>query len=218
MKRIFTQAAACLLIVCLTACGGKTAPGASSQAPASSAVSAPGASSAPASSSQEPQMPTAAQLGRDEHSTLEMTVEGQTESVPVTLRVGQSGSGFFSVYLPDDGWEQKEPGLWCASDNGDVVIYAELCGGTADSPMTARRCYDGIVSQYGNSGSASVKFGPLDGNFFQGARADTGAVREVWLTEDGTDCWAVYGLYPADAAEGFSARLPVLAATFQPGR
>lgn len=202
MKRLLLTI---VLVLALTACGqaGQTAQtppaddgGQTAQAPASD------------------RNPTAAELGREETATLTMAVEGTSEEVPATLAIRQG----YSLYIPDEGWKFSgdvyEDGAiwedqWESVDNDDVELavrcYAEMTA--AEARERFARDQDDYVFE-------DLMGGDL-GDPLMGADDEDGGKLCFMAGEKDGSTYVVYWKYPADAAEGFGTRLPIIAETFQ---
>ena len=139
--------------------------------------------------------------GREKQTTLSMQVEGQTEEVPATLYEGEG----YSIYIPDEDWTPGESGEWTAAANSDVELKVEFFSGkTAEEARTA------ILAEYDQYGFMDAD----NSGHFTGTGGEASKTMEVWLTESDEGTYAVLGAYPDEAAEGFGARLPVIAGSF----
>lgn len=192
MNRTMILAAALCLALTMSACGQTAPAGTSSSVSASTPVGA--------STSAAPQE-SAPETGRDKQTTLSMEVEGQKEEVPATLYEGEG----YSIYIPDEEWTQGEPGEWKAAANSDVELKVEFFSG-----KTAEEARAAILVEYEQYGFMDAD----DDGHFTGTDGEAGKTMGVWLTESDGGTYAVLGTYPDEAAEGFGARLPVIAGTF----
>ncbi|WP_312634711.1 hypothetical protein [Oscillibacter sp.] len=152
--------------------------------PAAGSSGSSAAVSSGAKSSETPGDP-ASQPGRDDHTVLMMEVEGQSEEVPATLYEGES----YSIYIPDEGW---------------VKTTGELPKGAVDQWVSANNpevtltvCPDEAAGNWVESQQKAIVYEQ---------KSEAGDV--VFRA------WTVYMAYPDEAAEGFGARLPVIAETF----
>ena len=123
--------------------------------------------------------------GRDTHTVLLTEVEGQTEEVPATLYEGEG----YSIYIPDEGWTKTA---------------GKLPKGAADQ----------WESDFNPEVTLTVCPDEAAGTWVEGQQK---AVVYEQKSEDGEVAfrtWTVYMAYPDEAAEGFGARLPVMAESF----
>lgn len=192
MNRILTLAAALCLALTMSACG--------QTAPAGTSTSASAGASASAATSAAPQE-SVPETGRDKQTTLSMEVEGQKEEVPATLYEGEG----YSIYIPDEEWTPGEPGEWKAAANSDVELMVEFFSG-----KTAEEARAAILAEYEQYGFMDAD----DDGHFTGTDGEASKTMGVWLTESDGGTYVVLGAYPDEAAEGFGARLPVIAETF----
>lgn len=200
MKRTMILAAALCLALTMSACGQTAPAGTSPSASAGTSASASASASAGTATSAAPQE-SAPETSRDKQTTLSMEVEGQKEEIPATLYEGEG----YSIYIPDEGWTLGEPGEWKAAANSDVELKVEFFSGkTAEEARTA------ILAEYEQYGFMDAD----DEGHFTGRDGEAGKTMGVWLTESDGGTYAVLDTYPAEAAEGFGARLPVIAGTF----
>ena len=192
MNRIITLTAALCLTLTVSACGQTASAGASSST-SSSASTNTATSAVPQESTPE--------TGREKQTSLSMELEGQTEEVPATLYEGEG----YSIYIPDEEWTPGEPGEWNAAANSDVELKVEFFSGkTAEEARTA------ILAEYDQYGFMDAD----DDGHFTGTDGEASKTMGVWLTKSDGGTYAVLGTYPDEAAEGFGARLPVIAGTF----
>lgn len=189
------------LALLLSACGEKPQEKAEDGQP-----SAP--VSAPEGQTQEPETPP--ENARDAKTELTVLVEGVEEQVPVTLYVGEG----YSIYIPDEGWKLEhdtEGNLredsWESLLNDDVELrvlrlqYTDLQS-ARNWLMAQEDDYlfeDGLGGTWGDPLCGVEKDGDL--LYFMG-------------TEGADAVYLVAWEYPAEAAEGFGARLAQLAETF----
>jgi len=196
MNRIITLAAALCLTLTVSACGQTASAGASASTPANASASA--STSAATSASPQESVP---ETGREKQTTLSMEMEGQTEEVPATLYEGEG----YSIYIPDEEWTPGEPGEWKAEANSDVKLKVEFFSGkTAEEARTA------ILAEYDQYGFMDAD----DDGHFTGTDGEASKTMGVWLMKSDGGTFALLGTYPDEAAEGFGARLPVIAGTF----
>lgn len=144
----------------------------------------PPAASSGAASSQAQGEP-AAEAGRDARTVLIMEVEGQTEEVPATLYEGEG----YSIYIPDEGWEK---------------VTGKLPKGAADQ----------WVSAYNPDVTLTVCPNEAAGNWVESQQKAIVYNQKSEVGDVVFRAWTVYMAYPPEAAEGFGARLPVMAESF----
>ncbi len=129
------------------------------------------------------------------------------ETTPTTL---YSGDGY-ALRIPAEGWVREGPSRWYAAEDKSTALSVERWTGTAETPMTAQRCYKAIVERDG-ARDLGYDFVPLENDTFWGTCS--GCVLQVWLIADGVDCWAVRGEYLADSSEVSRTQLADMANSF----
>ena len=154
--------------------------------------------------------PTAAELGREEKTELTFTVEGETELVPVTLYIGQG----YSIYIPSEGWRLEkwvDDGIpedtWESIVNDDVELTVSHYAG-----KTAMEARDAFVrdEDYVFEDLMGGELGdPLIG------MDEDGDYLSFMVAQGADTVYVISWEYPAEAAEGFGARLGQIADTFQ---
>lgn len=207
MKRMIL--AGVLLALLLSGCGGtkttaEKAPAAESQTPAAEQTAPAGAD----------RNPTAAELGREDRTVLEMTVEGETEEVPAVLFIGQG----YSLYIPEEGWRhEKDLDDGTAEDTWESTLNGEAELEVRQYPVYPDRTLEAVKAAFvedrdyvfedllGGSLGDPLTGVDEDGDFLSFMAAE-GA--------DGT-AYVISWEYPAEAAEGFGTRLAQIANTFQ---
>ena len=166
----------------------------------------------PAGSGKAPDASVSVQASqRPSAADLEVTVEGEMETVPATL-YAQEG---YSMYIPNEGWVLRgdtEDGIlreiWESTANDEVELM--VCHYEDMSSMVARDRFVrdcGYVFADGLGGELGA---PLYGT------DDDGDVLEFMVAEGLNGTTAVIAWeYPAEAAEGFGVRLAAMANTFE---
>lgn len=157
------------------------------------------------------QNPTAEELGRPEKADLTFIVEGETDTVPATLYIGQG----YSIYIPDTGW-RLDRGLddgipeetWESTLNDDVELTVSHYGGVTQ--QQAREAFAADNNDYLFEDLLGGEWGnPLVG-------IDDDGDRLAFMSTEGNGAvYIVSWKYPAAAAEGFGARLAQIAETFE---
>ncbi len=194
-----------LLVLALSGCGQKAqTPPPAAETPAET----------PAGTTEEPpagdRNPTAAELGREETTELAFTVEGETELIPVTLYIGQG----YSIYIPSEGWRLEkwvDDGIpedtWESIVNDDVELTVSHYTG-----KTAMEARDAFVrdEDYVFEDLMGGELGdPLIG------MDEDGDYLSFMVAQGADTVYVISWEYPAEAAEGFGARLGQIANTFQ---
>ena len=168
----------------------------------------------PSPTQQEPNEPPAntepETPARAEKVDLTFFVEGEEEALPATLYVGDG----YSLYIPDEDWDGPEQSTengvptdtWVSAFNSDVALSVSRYG-----DMTVTEARDAFAQ------SSGYEFEDLMGGSPDDPLTGTnekGEYLSFFVTAGGADSYAVSWRYPAEAAEGFGARLPTIAGTF----
>ena len=208
MKRMILSCT--LLALLLSGCGGTKA--VEGNAPA--AESQPPAAEQAAPNNGTDRDLTAAELGREERTVLEMSVEGETEEVIAELFIGRG----YSLYIPEEGWRHEKDAddgtledSWESTVNDEVELEvrrypARLNESLAEVKADFTRDRDYVFEDLmgGELGDPLTGMDE-DGDFLSFMAAQSG---------DGT-VYVISWEYPAEAAEGFGTRLALIANTFQ---
>ena len=210
MKKLLLTGVLTLTLV-LAGCGQTQTTAPEKPADDGQAVQEPEASQTGAS---EDRNPTAAELDREETAKLTMSVEGETEEIPATLSIRQG----YSIYIPDEGWQletdHNDDGAiwedqWESVHNDDVEL-----GVRCYADMTAAEARERFARDEDDYLFEDLTGGEL-GDPLTGVDTDDNDVLSFMAAEKDGSAYVVYWKYPAEAAEGFGARLPVIAETFQ---
>lgn len=199
---------AVVLLCTLTGCGRKAET--PSPAPEKPVTEAPAAETPVETPPAEDRNPTAAELGREEKTDLMFLVEGMEEAVPATLYLGQG----YSIYIPDEGWrleKDTDDGIpedtWESTVNGDVELTVSHYSG-----KTWAEARDAFVrdKDYVFEDLMGGELGdPLTG------MDEDGDYMSFMVAEGADAVYVISWEYPAEAAEGFGARLGRIADTFE---
>lgn len=199
------------LTLALAGCGQTQAPTPERPAGGGQTVQEP---EAPETAVSEDRNPTAAELGREEIANLMMSVEGETEEIPATLSIRQG----YSIYIPDGGWHLE------TDHNDDGAVWEDTWESTFnDDVELGVRCYAGVTAEEARDRFLRDEDDYLFEDLMGGALGDplTGVDTEdndvlgFMTAEKDGNVYVVYWKYPSEAAEGFGARLPVVADTFR---
>ena len=194
-----------LLVLALSGCGQKTqTPPPAAETPAET----------PAGTTEEPpagdRNPTAAELGREETTELAFTVEGETELIPVTLYIGQG----YSIYIPSEGWRLEkwvDDGIpedtWESIVNDDVELTVSHYAGK--TTMEARDAFVRDEDYVFEDLMGGELGDPLTG------MDEDGDYLSFMVAQGADTVYVISWEYPAEAAEGFGARLGRIADTFE---
>lgn len=148
-------------------------------------------------SSAESGTDSSAESGAPAESTkmLSFTLEGMEEQEQAALVQGEG----HSFYLPvGDGWRQTGPGLWTLELNEAVSLWVAYY---------ESRTGESVLQELEEDGYA-----PDGEHTYRQEQAER--ITCVSLKEDEGGIWGVFYAYPAEGAEGWGARLPVIADTF----
>ena len=207
MKRVILSGI--LLTLLLSGCGGtkttaEKAPAPESQPPAAEQTAPAGAD----------RSPTAAELGREDRAVLEVTVEGETEEVPAALFIGQG----YSLYIPEEGWRyEKDLDDGVAEDTWESILNGEVELEVRQYPASPDRTPDAVKAAFvkGRDYVFEDLMGGGLGDPLAGVDEDGDFLS--FMTAEGADgtVYVISWEYPAEAAEGFGARLAQIANTFQ---
>lgn len=138
---------------------------------------------------------------RPAQKELTLHVEGGEETLPATLWQEEQ----YSMYLPEEGWEQDARGVWRPRENEKVGLSVAYYPGEHAATVEER-----FVEEFSSFGFLPLEDGVLEG--YDGVAGMTLCIRLL----DGEDgCYAVCSQYPTETAEGFGARLQQLAQTFE---
>lgn len=192
MKRFLAFFLSLLILLSLCGCmrGGLHSPG----------------TTAPITNSTDPTViteTTEAAPTRPAKVSLEFFLEDMSEYQDATLYVGDS----YSLYITDDGWRET-PGengemTWQSSYNPDISITVIPCAG-ADFDQAR----DALLGEYTLISE--------DGEYVYGSNDSGLFYRAARLIETPDGILAAVWNYSLEAAEGFGARLRVLASTLEP--
>ena len=194
-----------LLVLALSGCGQKTqTPPPAAETPAET----------PAGTTEETpageRNPTAAELGREETTELDFTVEGETELIPVTLYIGQG----YSIYIPSEGWRLEkwvDDGIpedtWESIVNDDVELTVSHYAGK--TTMEARDAFVRDEDYVFEDLMGGELGDPLTG------MDEDGDYLSFMVAQGADTVYVISWEYPAEAAEGFGARLGQIANTFR---
>ena len=193
---------ALLLALTLTGCGRQTA------APTTQTTPAPQEESSAETAADR--NPTAAELGRKEQEDLVFMIEGLEETVTADLHIGQG----YSIYIPDEGWRLEtdtEDGVpketWESILNDDVELTVSHYAGKT---VTEARDLFLLDEDYVFEDLLGGELGdPLTGV------DEDGDHLSFMLAEGAGTVYVISWEYPAEAAEGFGARLGQIANTFR---
>lgn len=194
------------LALTLSACGQTQ----TTTPPASSTEDGQTTTQTPVSSDRNP---TASELGREETTTLTISVEGTDEEVPATLAIRQG----YSIYIPDEGWTFETDG------RDDGAVWEDSWDSTVnDDVELGVRCYAGQTLDQAKQQFVQDKedyvfedlLGGELGDPLTGADAEDNEVLSFMAAERDGETYVVFWTYPAEAAEGFGARLSAIAQTF----
>ena len=194
-----------LLVLALSGCGQKTqTPPPAAETPAETPAGTTGETPA------GDRNPAAAELGREETTELAFTVEGETELIPVTLYIGQG----YSIYIPSEGWRLEkwvDDGIpedtWESIVNDDVELTVSHYAGK--TTMEAR---DAFVRD--EDSVFEDRVGAELGDPVTGMDED-GDYLSFMVAQGADTVYVISWEYPAEAAEGFGARLGQIANTFR---
>ena len=144
--------------------------------------------------------------GRRLQTELTFYVEGLEETLPATLYIGEG----YSLYIPNDEWTHYTGNLdyqpvqtWESHDNPEVELQILTLNG-----MTLTQAQEWIKDEFSDYTLIEDNRGGLGGPDAENNMAD------IRFVASGDAVYAICCLYPMEAAEGFGARLSVMADTF----
>ena len=149
-----------------------------------------------------------------EKTTLQITVEGQTEEVPAAQYIGNG----FAIYIPEEGWQLDEQEsddgvqetVWESTVNDDVELFVLRYPVYPDATVNetkahfARECGYVFEDLMGGDLGDPLTGMDEDGDFL-GFMAAEGVKGVTYVV-----AWE----YPKETAEGFGVCLPQIANTF----
>lgn len=125
--------------------------------------------------------------------TFMFSKEGETEQKQATLMIGDG----YSIYLPDNEWQQSDSDIWTAVVNEQVSLWV-----THFESATFQEIEEELAdSGYEIIDNAMMK---QEGNM----------IYKVKLNESEGDIWGVQYCYPVEAEDGWGRELPAIADTF----
>lgn len=204
MKRL-SWIAALLAVLMLAGCGQKAqTPPPGTEQPVAEAPEETPVETPPA----DDRNPTAAEIGREETTEMVFSVEGETETIPATLHIGQG----YSIYIPDEGWRLEkdvDDGIpeekWESTVNDDVELRILHLG---EKTLAGAQAW--VTAEEDDYRLIEDKQGGLGGT-----DAEDREMLEVRFHSAANAMYAVLYKYPVEAAEGFGARLGQIAGTFE---
>lgn len=140
-------------------------------------------------------------------------VEGMEESCPATAHEGKG----YTIYIPDEGWQLEQTGgdeilgedyfcdSWVSVHNADVLLEVVFHPGATENDI--------------KTGISPAPIVPTENGFWlMEQRWETqgrsfAEIIRLYPAQSGV--YTVKMEYPAEAAEGFGVRLPVIADTFE---
>ena len=144
--------------------------------------------------------------GRQLQTELTFYVEGLEETRPATLYIGEG----YSLYIPNDEWTHYTGNLdyqpvqtWESHYNPEVELQILTLNG-----MTLTQAQEWIKDEFSDYTLIEDNRGGLGGTDAENNMAD------IRFVASGDAVYAICCLYPMEAAEGFGARLSVMADTF----
>ena len=165
---------------------------------------------APVQTPAEDRNPTAQELGREEQTELIFVIEGMEEKVPATLHIGQG----YSMYIPNEGWRLEkdvDDGIpedtWESIVNDDVELTVSHYAGK--TTMEARDAFVRDEDYVFEDLMGGELGDPLIG------MDEDGDYLSFMVAQGADTVYVISWEYPAEAAEGFGARLGQIANTFR---
>lgn len=135
-----------------------------------------------------------------DNDTLESTTiltflkEGEEEEKQAALVIGDG----YSIYLPEDEWQQSNVDLWTAKANDQVRIWIEHFEDVSIDFKDQEMEDNGYVTVQG----------------YIKRKQEGNEIYYVRLKEFEKDVWGIFYCYPVDSEEGWGRELPVIADTF----
>lgn len=125
---------------------------------------------------------------------LTFSKEGIEEQKQAVLAVGKG----YSIYFPENEWQQSDSDLWTANVNQQVCLRIEHFENNSIDSVGQKLEDDGYVTA--QDGLKQKQDGDL--------------IYHAILKEFENDVWGIFYSYPTEAMEGFGRELPIIADTF----
>lgn len=145
--------------------------------------------------------PEALETVLPESTKLTFIMEGEPEEQTAYLYAGDG----YSIYVPDEGWEQYKPDMWRFAYNDKIGFWVTCY--EKQNLETVKKELGGTYALFPVTESDRE-------NEMEGQIGDI--ITRVRLMEqaEANRVWAVFYSYPEEAIEGAGARLPVITDTF----
>ena len=195
-----------VLSLVLCACGDNT-PAASGESPDEESPATEEHAEQPAAPEADPapEAPEEPDPEREKTTQLTYFLEGEEEVEEAELYQGDG----YSIYVPAECMEKREgkPDIWTNIYNEDLVFQVLPLGETEDVQAD-------VQAHFPDYELDSEEDHRIYGEKDKEQEMAMGCL-DVFLFETENGIYAVAGQYPLEATEGFGARFPVIARTFQ---
>lgn len=132
-----------------------------------------------------------------EGTLITFQVEGMEEVVPATVFEGLH----YTLTIPTEGWEMIASECWASEANGEVQFWVTDYAGED---------VDDVLEKLLDGGYEKAEFDP----YMVSREDEEGILHYVKLFSENEETIGIFYCYPAEAAEGFGARIRTIVDTF----
>ncbi len=132
-----------------------------------------------------------------EGALITFQVEGMEEVVPATIFEGL----YYTLAIPTEGWEMIASECWASEANGEVQFWVTDYAGED---------VDDVLQKLLDGGYEKAEFDP----YLVSREDEEGILHYVKMFSENEETIGIFYCYPAEAAEGFGARIRTIVDTF----